>query len=89
MTLINWDTNISPIQELYSRTLPMLNASPIMKQAMTNKRIIQSKCQTPNLKKILTRARFTTEKTDSQPKVQRCKDTRCKTCHVLQTGSEI
>ena len=60
-----------------------------MKQATTNKRIIQSKRQPPNLKKMLTRARFTLEKTDSQPKIQRCKDTRCKTCHVLQTGSEI
>ena len=43
----------------------MLNASPRMKQAMTNKRIIQSKCQPPNLKTMLTRARFTImEETD-------------------------
>ena len=38
---------------------------------------------------MLTRARFTMEETDSQLKIQRCKDTRCKTCHELQTGSEI
>ena len=63
----------------------MLNASPRMKQAVTNKRIIQSKRQPPNLKKMLTRARFTMEETDSQPKIQRCKDTRCKTCHKLGT----
>ena len=55
-----------------------------MKQAMTNKRIIQSKRQPPNLMKMLTRARFTMEETDSQPKIQ-----RCKTCHKLQTESEI
>ena len=67
----------------------MRNASPRMKQAMTSKRIIQNKCQPPNLKKMLTRARFTMEETDSQPKIQRSKDTRCKTCHELQTGSEI
>ena len=67
----------------------MLNASPRMKEAMTTKRIIQNKRQPPNLKKMLTRARFTMEETDSQPKIQRCKYTRCKTCHKLQTGSEI
>ena len=67
----------------------MLNASPRMKQAMTNKRIILSKRQPPNLKKMLTRARFTMEETDSQPKIKRCKNTRCKSCHELQTGSEI
>ena len=67
----------------------MLNASPRMKQEMTIKRIILSKRQPPNLKKMLTRARFTMEETDSQPKIQRCKDTRCKSCHELQTGSEI
>ena len=38
---------------------------------------------------MLTRARFTMEETDSQPKIRRCKDTRCKTCHELQTGSKI
>ena len=60
-----------------------------MKQTMTNKRIIQSKRQPPNLKKMLTRAKFTMEETDSQAKIQRCKGTRCKTCHELQTRSEI
>ena len=77
------------IFQIIKRTLPMLDASPRMKQAITNKRIIQSKRQPPNLKEMLTRARFTMEETDSQPKIQRCKDTRCKTCHELQTGSKI
>ena len=29
------------------------------------------------------------EETDKHPKIQRRKDTRCKTCHELQTGSKI
>ena len=62
----------------------MLNASPRMKQAMTNKKIIQSKRQPPNLEKMLTRARFTMEETDGHSKIQ-----KCRTCHELQTGSEI
>ena len=65
----------------------MLYASPRMKQTMTNKRIIQSKRQPPNLKKMLKRARFTMEETDSQPKIH-TPDAKLVTNYKLEVKSD-
>ena len=71
LTFVSTHNLLNPdIFQIIKRTLSVLNASPRMKQAMTNKRIIQSKRQPPDLKKMITRARFTMEETDSQPKIQ-------------------
>ena len=62
-----------------------------MKKSLENTRIIQSKRQPPNLKKILTRARFTTDPRaeDQQNKVRKCSDLKCEACKELQAGSHV
>ena len=69
----------------------MLNASPKMKKSLENTRIIPSKRQPPNLKKILTRARFTTDPRaeDQQNNVRKCLDLKCEVCKELQVGSHV
>jgi len=47
-------------------------------------KIIRSKRQPPNLKKILARAKLTTqENIDNVPKVRKCNDKRCETSIAL------
>ena len=58
-----------------------------MVRAMKNVRTINCKCQSPNLKKILTRAAFNDSDTNHN-KTKKCGDMRCKCCDVmLETGS--
>ena len=76
---------------LIKQSLPMLNASPKMKKSLENTRIIPSKRQPPNLKKVLTRARFTKHPRaeDQQNKVRKCLDLKCEVCEELQVGSHV
>ena len=50
-----------------------------MKTILGKTRIIKANRQAPNLKKLLTRAKFNNERTG----VQKCSDNRCKTCPLL------
>lgn len=64
--------------------LSILNNSKTMNPIMANTRIINSKRQPPNLKKLLTTAKFSTKQ--CTPTVSKCADTRCKCCdHVENT----
>ena len=75
-------------------TLPLLNASPPMKKALKNIKLINSKHQPSNLKELLTRARFelsTTQKQEHQEvkKVHRCTTKTCLTCTVLEETDKV
>ena len=76
---------------LIKQSIPMLNASPKMKKPLEYTRIIPSKRQPPILKKILRRARFTTDPRaeDQQNKVRKCLDLKCEVCKELQVGSHV
>jgi hypothetical protein len=66
---------------------------PILQQSETLIDIIQlpdilhSTRQPPNLKKILTKAKFTSN--TEKPQVSKCEDPRCGTCPFIQTGQSI
>ena len=75
-------------------TLPLLNASPRMKKSLKNIKLVNSKRQPSNLKKLLTRARFelsTTQKQEHQgvKKVHRCTAKTCLTCTVLEETDKV
>ena len=56
---------------IITHSISILNASTNMKQKLSNIKIIPSKRQPPNLKKILIRAKFTSqENNDNAPKVK-------------------
>ena len=62
----------------------LLTDSQNMKNVLENTKIINSTRQAPNLKKILTRAKFSTEE-DTTGAIK-CKKPRCKTCpHIRET----
>ena len=64
---------------------PVLQQSRNLKEIIQQKDIIYCRKQPPNLKKLLTKAKFTSEKEIST--VSKCQDLRCGTCDFLQTGT--
>ena len=71
-------------------SISILNASPKMDKAMKEIKLIPSRRQPENLKRILTRAKFATNYgTSNEPKVSQCKDPRCQTCKEILVGSQV
>ena len=66
---------------------PILQQSETLNQLVKITDIIHSRRQPPNLKKLLTKAKFTSN--DEKPTVSKCNDPRCGTCQHLQTGETI
>ena len=68
--------------------LPILTQSEKLKDLITPNTLIQSKRQPPNLKRLLTKARFDPQG-DDKTVVSPCKDNRCGTCKYIHSGHEI
>jgi hypothetical protein len=66
---------------------PILQQSETLYQLVKITDIIHSRRQPPNLKKLLTEAKFTSN--DEKPTVSKCNDPRYGTCQHLQTGETI
>ena len=80
------------IFKIIKETLPLLNARQKMKRALQSFKLINSRCQPPNLKGILTRARFIFPaeiERDNATKTKRCNITQCGTCNLLTETSEV
>ena len=63
-----------------------------MKRALQSFKLINSKRQPPNLKSILTRARFTFPaeiQRDNSSETKRCNNAQCGTCDLLTETSEV
>ena len=67
--------------------LPILRQCPKFDRFLNKHKLIKSKRQPNNLKKSLTRAKFSSS--TNQASVKRCSDLRCGACKVIRTGSEI
>ncbi|KAK3091940.1 hypothetical protein FSP39_023867 [Pinctada imbricata] len=67
--------------------LPILHQSDNLRSLINQQDIINSRRQPPNLKRLLTKARFTTE-TETHV-VSQCQDPRCGTCPYIQTGQSF
>ena len=66
-------------------TPPILSASVKLKNPIKRMKLINSKRQPSNLKRILTRARFVLKNSNpNDPKVTKCTNTSCGTCPYLQ-----
>lgn len=75
------------IYKLIKSGKEMLNNSERMKEAVANTRFLNSTRQPPNLKRILTRAKFSTE--EEIIGAFRCGRPRCKTCPHIREASTI
>jgi hypothetical protein len=76
--------------ELFSEIIHDINIlkrDPHMRNVLENYQIIKSKRQPPNLKRILTKAKYT--ETTSNPKVSRCLRPNCGLCTYLIEGEAI
>ena len=65
------------------RYFPILEQSENMKEILDYSQIINSRRQAPNLKKLLTRAKFSS---DDKKRVKKCGDPRCGTCEYIEEG---
>ena len=77
-------------------TISLLDASPNIKRAMAKVQLINSKRQPPNIKQMLTKARFVsntenlpTYNTDNNFKVRKCNNKRCGTCSLIFECNKI
>ena len=64
----------------------ILKRDNVMKEVLSKYKIIKSKRQPPNLKKLLTRATYTENK--KEPEVKRCNNPRCGLCKHILEGKE-
>jgi len=73
---------------IIKESLLILKTSTRMNEAMKNMKLIPSKRQAPNLKRILTRAKFGSPSKE-KTKVTQCKDPRCHTCKEILVGNQV
>lgn len=66
-------------------TIGTLETDPRCKRLMDSMEMINSRRQAPNLKKILTKAKFSSGHTE----VTQCSDRRCGTCSLIITGQSF
>ncbi len=78
------------LYHLVKSTIDTLNSDQRLHSLVSNLNLINSKRQGPNLKSLLTRARFSESSTqvNNTYKVSKCNDPRCGTCDVLLEGSQ-
>ena len=84
---LRFQKNFFPI---IKESISILNASPKLQNKLQNTKLIQSKRQPQSLKRILTRAKFTTgDPIVDKPKVSKCNDKRCQTCKHIVECSQV
>ncbi|KAJ8020006.1 hypothetical protein HOLleu_41826 [Holothuria leucospilota] len=75
------------IFNLICHNMPILNCSVKMNTVMKDVRLIKSKRQPRNLKKMLTQAKF--EDSESTSQISKCNRPRCKICPIIMQGEKI
>ena len=85
-----YDPNGFNLFNLVKNTVDSLNSDSRLKSLLPKLTLINSKRQAPNLKRILTRAKFTKQVKPVGVKgtVTKCIDKRCGTCSVILEGSQ-
>lgn len=81
-----YNPNNVDIQNVIMNTIGCLDSSEIMSDILKKNKLIFSKKQPPNLKELLTNARF---KKEASEFVSRTCGKNCQTCKIITEGSEI
>jgi len=82
-----YNPNNPNIQKGVDTALAILDSSSKMKSVMKNTKLIKSRRQPPNLKRMLTTAEFSS--TARSYAVRKCGDKRCKCCNHIREASTI
>ena len=69
--------------------MPIFSRNEKLKDLITPNTVIQSKRQPPNLKRLLTKARFDPQQNEEPKVVSPCEDKRCGTCKYIHSGPDI
>ena len=77
------NTNMIPFRSCEA----LLKRSSRMKLILNNYKILNSKRQAKNLKRLVTKSKF--DSADEDPRVSKCGDKRCKVCPDLLEGKHI
>ena len=85
--VITHNPNNPPVINTVKEHLKFLSNSTEMKQLLNNTKLIVSRRQPQNLKRILTKAAFSENR--PTPEVTRCSEPRCGTCDIIITGGKI
>ena len=75
----NYDSHSNVVKQMFDE----LKESKFTKHIFANKKLIQSKRQPPNLKNILTQAKFCTL---NKQCVRKCNSPRCQLCEIIIQG---
>ena len=86
VVLSTHNPNNPSLETLVRSSINILDTSPNMKSALSNRKLIFAKRQPPNLKRLLSKAEFRSN--TSIPKVSKC-DKNCETCKSIIEGSTI
>lgn len=67
-------------------SMHILTNDQTMREALSNSKLIKSKRQPPNIKKILTKAKFEEQQSKNSHNVFKCKRPNCALCEYLEEG---
>ena len=81
-----FNSNNPPITSLLEPGLTILKYSPRMKSILGGLKFIHSRRQSPNLRQLLVRSRFTNK---TQGTVSQCGGKRCTTCEQIIVGNSF
>lgn len=80
------NTNIFEVAQI---NLPIISQNTKLKELINKEKLLSSKRQPPNLKRLLTRAKFDRNHPKPTFSVSKCNDSRCGTCAYIHTGTEL
>ena len=85
--IVTNNKNLPSMTNIVKQSFNVLKCSSSLKTKLKNKKVIISKRQPPNLRTILTKARFN-ENTE-QATVKKCKNAKCKLCKIIIEGNNF
>ena len=90
--IISYVTTLNPQNpEIYTDIIQLksiLHRNEELLQCSRNKTFLKSKRQPPNLKRLLTKAKFTMKQTE-ECSVKKCNEPRCGLCKYIREGSTV
>ena len=88
LDIIPYVTTFNPYNPDIKQLTSILHRNEKLHRSFKDKVFVKSKCQPPNLKRLLTKAKFTSNLREEY-KVKTCNEPRCSLCKHLMEGSSI
>ena len=72
---------------IFKNNMNILTNDQTMREALSTSKIIKSKRQPPNLKRLITKAKFTEQKIKTSNKLFKCNRPNCALCVCIEEGN--